>query len=189
MTAEAELSMSEGQRRRYRSLRGVAKGGAKAWFRLSVSGTEHIPAEGGFILAAGAHRSIIDTPLVGLAAPNRELRFMGADNYFAIKGLGPFLRSMGGFPVDRTTKDRGAMRVAETVLAQGEPIVIFPEGTRHSGPRVGELKHGAAFLASRAQVPIVPVGIGGAERSLPVGGRFPRPTRVALVDEVRGGQG
>ena len=106
---------------------------------------------------------------------------MGAENYFAIPGLGFFLRAMGGFPVERSMTDRSALRVAEGVLAQGEPLVVFPEGTRQEGPLITEMKEGASFLACRTGVPIVPVGIGGAGRAMPKGGRFPRPRRIAVI--------
>ncbi len=175
------LEMKAGQRRLYRGIRKVLTGGAKVWFRAVISGVENIPDSGAFILAPGAHRSIIDTPLVAVAVPNRELRYMGAENYFDIPVLGSFLRSMGGFPVDREANDRAAMRLAEQVLAQGEPLVVFPEGTRRSGPVIEDTKQGAAFLACRANVPLIPVGIGGAERSFPIGGRMVKPTKVAMV--------
>jgi 1-acyl-sn-glycerol-3-phosphate acyltransferase len=71
--------------------------------------------------------------------------------------------------------------LSEEVLRQGEPLVVFPEGTRQEGPIVQPLKEGAAFLACRAEVPIVPVGIGGAARAMPKGARLIKPTRIALV--------
>ncbi|MEZ5229316.1 MAG: lysophospholipid acyltransferase family protein [Acidimicrobiales bacterium] len=61
--------------------------------------------------------------------------------------------------------DREALRLSELILAAGDPLVIFLESTRYQGPVVALIKEGAAFLACRAGVPIVPVGIGGAERS------------------------
>jgi len=152
----------------------------RVYLRLSVTGEEHVPAHGGFILAPGAHRSILDTPLTSMAG-SRVLRFMGAENYFAIPGLGIFLRSMGGFPVERSTTDRLALRQSEEVLRKGEPLVVFPEGTRQEGPIVQPLKEGAAFLACRTEVPIVPVGIGGAARAMPKGARWVKPTKVVLV--------
>lgn len=179
--AAGSLDMSGGQRRAYRALRAALGTGAGLWFRASIAGTEHIPDKGAFILAPGAHRSIIDTPLVALAVPNRELRFMGAENYFETPVLGSFLRALGGFPVDRGANDRAAMRRAEQVLAQGEPLVVFAEGTRQQGPVIGELKQGASFLACRASVPLIPVGIGGGERAFPIGARMVKPTRVALI--------
>jgi 1-acyl-sn-glycerol-3-phosphate acyltransferase len=111
----------------------------------------------------------------------RVLRYMGAEKYFAIPGLGSFLRAVGGFPVERAIADREALRLSERILEGGEPLVVFPESTRHDGPIIGPIKEGAAFMACRAGVPIVPVGIGGAERALPIGGRFIRPRKCTLV--------
>ncbi len=176
----AAVDMGRGPRIVYRFLRLLLAGATKLWFRISVSGIENVPTSGGYILAPGAHRSILDTPIASLASP-RVLRFMGAENYFAAPGLGFFLRSMGGFPVERSMTDRSALRVAEEVLARGEPLVVFPEGTRQHGPLITEMKEGASFLACRAGVPIVPVGIGGAARALPKGARVPRPRRIAVV--------
>ncbi len=165
----------------YRAIRGlVLQTIAKVWFRLEVTGREHLPANGGFVLAPGGHRSILDTPLVSLAGP-RVLRYMGAETYFNTPGLGWFLRAMGGFPVERSATDRAALRLAEWVLRNGEPLAVFPEATRQEGPLIQPLKEGAAFLACRAGVPVIPVGIGGAERAMPKGARWVRPSKITMV--------
>ncbi|MGH1490846.1 MAG: lysophospholipid acyltransferase family protein [Acidimicrobiales bacterium] len=181
MSQQVEAAaMGTGGRLGYRALQKVALLLARALVRVSVSGQEHVPTSGGFILAPGGHRSILDTPMAGLASP-RILRFMGAENYFKIPGLGVFLRTLGGFPVERSMTDRAALRLCEEVLRSGEPLVVFPEGTRQEGPIVQPLKQGAAFLACRASVPIVPVGIGGAQRAMPKGARYIRPSKVAII--------
>jgi len=173
-------TMGLASRLTYRSLRLVVRGLAKGWLRLSVAGTENLPKSGGYVLAPGGHRSILDTPIVAIVGP-RLLRFMGAENYFRIPFLGWFLEAVGGFAIERSATDRAAMRLAEEVLNNGEPLVVFPEGTRQSGPVIQELKHGAAFLACRAGVPLVPVGLGGAERAWPKSARLIRPSKVAVV--------
>jgi 1-acyl-sn-glycerol-3-phosphate acyltransferase len=66
-------------------------------------------------------------------------------------------------------------------LADGEPVVVFPEGTRRRGPKVVDLQDGAAFLAVKAGVPIVPVGIAGSEEIMPSGKSTIRPNKVAVV--------
>ncbi|MFV0258447.1 MAG: lysophospholipid acyltransferase family protein [Acidimicrobiales bacterium] len=164
----------------YRVLRGALSLALRLWFRVEVVGEQRIPRTGPYILAPGAHRSILDTPLVAVTGP-RVLRYMGAENFFRIPGFGWFLSAMGGFPVERHATDRVALRRAEEVLADGDPLVVFPEGTRFSGPEVQPLKQGAAFLAGRSRAPIVPVGIGGAERALPRGRYLPRPSKIVLV--------
>ena len=152
----------------------------KALFRLRVQGGENIPA-GPFILSP-VHRSFIDTPIAGMIT-SRRLRFMGKESLWEIRLLGAFLSVMGGFPVERGTADRTALRTATDVLALGEPLVMFPEGTRRSGERVRreDMLDGPAFVAARAGVPIIPVGLGGTVRALPVGSMVPRPRRVVAV--------
>ena len=90
---------------------------------------------------------------------------------------------MGGFPVERGSADRTALRAAEDVLRLGEPLVMFPEGTRQEGDRLNreQVLDGPSFVAARVGVPIVPVGIGGSARALPLGAKFPRPRRVVAV--------
>lgn len=164
----------------YRTLRLVLLGFSKVWFRIEVTGAENLPASGGFVVAPGGHRSILDTPVVALGS-GRMLRYMGAEKYFEIPGFGWFLRSVGGFPVERGIADREALRLSEQILEAGDPLVVFPESTRFEGPLVQELKEGAAFMACRTGVPLVPIGIGGAERAFPKGARFLKPSKVTLV--------
>jgi 1-acyl-sn-glycerol-3-phosphate acyltransferase len=72
------------------------------------------------------------------------------------------------------------MRCVE-VLEGGEPLVVYPEGQRRSGPIVEEIYDGAAYIALRAGVPIVPIGIGGSERAMPKGKKFLYPVKVHAV--------
>ncbi len=152
----------------------------KLIIRLRVHGRENLP-DGPFILSA-VHRSFIDTPIVGVITGKR-LRFMGKESLWKSKPVGAFLTFFGGFPVERSGADRTALRAAEDVLALGEPLVMFPEGTRQEGPRLDreQMQDGPAFVAARAGVPIVPVGIGGSAKALPLGKKIPRPHKVVVV--------
>ncbi|WP_419919607.1 lysophospholipid acyltransferase family protein [Candidatus Poriferisocius sp.] len=147
--------------------------------RCRTRGRRNLPREGGVIIAP-THRSNLDTPMIGASA-NRPLR------YFAKSGLfrGPIttwmLVAMGAFPVRRDIIDRSALKAALTVLEAGQPLVVFPEGERKSGPRIFPLMDGVAWLAAKAQVPVVPVAIGGTEQAMAVGVRFPRPRSVRIV--------
>ena len=164
----------------YKTLWWVVFALIKAMFRLRVLGRENFP-QGPFILSP-VHRSFIDTPIAGMIT-RRRLRFMGKENLWEIRALGSFLSLMGGFPVERGTADRIALRAATDVLGLGEALVMFPEGTRRTGDRVRreDMLDGTAFVAARAGVPIVPVGLGGTVRALPVGSWVPRPRRVVAV--------
>jgi 1-acyl-sn-glycerol-3-phosphate acyltransferase len=163
----------------YRFCRGAVAGFCRVFWRLSVEGREHVPAQGAFVLAP-VHRSNVDT-LLAATVTRRRLRFMGKDSLWKNRVSAWLFSSLGGFPVHRGTVDREALRRCEEVLRQGEPVVIFPEGTRRSGNKVVDLFEGAAYVAARAGVPIVPVGIGNSEAAMPKGAKLLKPVRVAIV--------
>jgi cytidylate kinase len=163
----------------YRFCRGAIEIFARSFWRLSVEGREHLPRSGAYIVAP-VHRSNIDTPLVGCIT-KRRLRFMGKDSLWKGRAGARFLSALGGFPVHRGSADRDALRRSIEVVESGEPLVLFPEGTRQSGPLVHELYEGAAYVAMRTGVPIVPVGIGGSERAMPKGSKLLRPVRIAII--------
>jgi len=146
---------------------------------MSIEGRHHIPATGPFVLAP-VHRSNMDTPITSCLT-RRRMRFMGKDSLWKGGPVSWALSSLGGFPVTRGTADREALRRCIAVLASGEPLVLFPEGERKSGPAVQPLFNGATYVALRAGVPIVPVGIGGSERVMPKGAKFIRPHKVHVI--------
>ena len=147
--------------------------------RLAVEGRENLPSTGGFVLAP-IHRSYIDTPIASCLT-RRRLRFMGKDTLWKYRWSGWLLSALGGFPVTRGSADREALRRCVAVLQAGEPVVLYPEGERKSGPTVQPLFDGAVYVALRAGVPIVPVGIGGSERVMPKGCRFVHPHKVHVI--------
>lgn len=151
----------------------------RLYFRLEVHGRENIPKKGPFIISP-IHRSYLDTPLIG-AAVWRLMRYMGAEKMWTNRLLGWFLTAMGGFPVQRGAADREALKAALLVVERGEPLVMFPEGTRQSGPIVSEMFDGPAYVACRTGVPLIPVGLGGTERAMPKGKKFIRPVKMVVV--------
>ena len=148
-------------------------------FRVKVVGRHNIPRTGAFVVAP-IHRSNIDIPLVGLIT-TRRLRFMGKDSLWKKKPAAMLLSALGGFPVTRGSADREALKRCIQVLEAGEPLVLFPEGTRKSGPTVQPLMDGSAYIAVKARVPIIPVGVGGTEGVMPKGAKFLRPKKCVLV--------
>jgi len=163
----------------YGLIRGILAMLCRIYFRLSITGKNNIPKTGAFILAP-IHRSNADTPIAS-ATTRRRLRFMGKDSLFKIKPIASILSSLGGFPVTRGTADLEALKRCLAVLALGEPIVMFPEGTRQFGPTIQPLFDGAAYLAIKAGVPIVPVGIGGTEAVMRKGSKFIYPKKCVVV--------
>jgi 1-acyl-sn-glycerol-3-phosphate acyltransferase len=163
----------------YRIVRAVIVGFCRLFWRTSVEGKEHIPSTGAFILSP-VHRSNIDTPLVA-AVTKRRLRYMGKQEMWKYKFSALFFTTLGGFPVNRGGADREALRKCIEVIEGGEPLVIFPEGTRRSGPVVEDMFEGAAYVATKTGAPIVPVGIGGSESAMPKGAKFIKPVKVHLI--------
>ncbi|MFM8506938.1 MAG: lysophospholipid acyltransferase family protein [Actinomycetota bacterium] len=153
---------------------------SKLWFRVSVSGREHLPKSGAYIIAP-VHRSNIDTPLSSFIT-RRRVRFMGKDSLWKQKQIGAFLSLLGGFPVTRGAADFEALKRCVAVLDGGEPLVMFPEGTRQSGTLLHPLFEGPAYVALKRGVPIVPVGIGGSERVMRKGSKmiWPRKCHVTI---------
>ena len=163
----------------YQFVRFVVVTFCRVWCRMAVEGREHIPATGPFLLAP-VHRSILDTP-ISSGVTGRKMRFMGADKYWKNRHFGRLLSALGGFPVTRGSADREALARCIAVLQSGEPLVLFPEGERKSGPEVHPLFDGATYIAVKAGVPIIPVAIAGSERAMPKGAKFIYPRKVHVV--------
>jgi 1-acyl-sn-glycerol-3-phosphate acyltransferase len=163
----------------YRVVRFLVVAISRLMWRPRISGLENVPTDRPFVLAP-VHRSNIDTFLVA-ALSRRRMRYMGKDSLWKIKPIGALFSALGAFPVHRGAVDREALRRCIDVIEAGEPLVIFPEGTRQSGPIVQPLFEGAAYVASRTGVPIVPVGIGGSEQAMPKGSKMVRPVKTAMV--------
>lgn len=163
----------------YRVARTLVVFVSRLLWRPKVIGAEKVPTSGPFVLAP-VHRSNIDTFLVAVLT-RRRMRYMGKDSLWKIKPIGALFSALGAFPVHRGSADREALRRCIEVLNEGEPLVIFPEGTRQSGPIVQPLFEGAAYVAARTGVPIVPVGIGGSEMAMPKGSKMVRPVKTALI--------
>jgi 1-acyl-sn-glycerol-3-phosphate acyltransferase len=163
----------------YGFVRAVVAGLCKLLWRVRVVHPERVPATGACILAP-SHRSYLDTPFLACVT-KRRIRFMGKVEMWKYSLPGKFFDALGGIPVDRAAADRAALRAAEAGLEGGEPLGMFPEGTRRSGPVVEDLHNGVAFLAARLGVPIVPIGIGGSEKILGRDSKVPKFNRVVIV--------
>ena len=156
-----------------------------AWFRPVVTGRGRVPTEGPGIIAP-VHRSFADFAFSAFLT-RRKLFFMAKEELWKSRALGWLLSALGVFPVHREGTDREALRLAQEVLERGELLVMFPEGTRGWGPSIGPLHEGVAFLAARTGAPILPVGVGGSDVSMPKGRRIPKPLQIRVVvgDPVR----
>ena len=162
----------------YGVLRQLVGNSLRIWTRGTVEGRENLP-DGAFVLAP-VHRSYIDTP-ISTWVQFRRMRYLGKDTMWKYAMPGRLFTAMGAIPVHRGSIDREALRRCLDALATGQPLVLFPEGERKDGPTVHPLLDGAAFLAAKAGVPLVPVGIGGSDRAMPRGAKFVFPRHVHVI--------
>lgn len=145
---------------------------------LKVSGKENIPSSGPCIVIVN-HMSKADPPLVMISMPKLQMRYFAGENWERHLIVGPMLRWTGGIFIKRGTVDRKALSEASAALEEGCIFGLAPEGRRS---RIGELikaRNGAAYLASRVHVPILPIGVVDTDliaRNLP---RL-RPTRMEV---------
>ena len=156
-------------------------------FRPEVRGTEHLPAEGGFVLAAN-HLSGFDVWALSYALFPRPTRNMAKNQLFKRPLLGPLMWSLGGFPA-RSEGAVGGVVAAAALAAGGEAVVIYPEGARRRPDREHRPRSGAARAALEAGVPLVPAAICGTD-----GWRRLCRWHVAVgppvpLDELRGSDG
>jgi 1-acyl-sn-glycerol-3-phosphate acyltransferase len=141
---------------------------------VEVEGLENVPRSGGAILSAN-HLGRLDSPLVFALLERDDATGLVADKYKKYILLRPLVDAVGGIWINREEADFQALRVARDYLQKGGMLGIAPEGTRS---RTGALMHpktGVAYLAHKAGVPILPVGITGTEKAVRELFRFQRP--------------
>ncbi len=141
-------------------------------FRGRTIGTDHVPQEGALVVVAN-HGSHLDPPLLGHAL-GRPVAFMAKAELFRVPLLGPIIRACGAYPVARGASDREAIRIATDRLQQGWATGVFIDGSRQDDGRVNAPLPGAALLAARAGVPLLPVAIINSHRALGTGQSTPR---------------
>lgn len=126
------------------------------------------------------HVSYVDPIFVG-AAVQRNLHYMARSTLFKPGLIEWFLRNMNAFPVNRGTPDRRAIRKALKVPADGDLMVMFPEGTRSmDGVTLGKSEAGVGFIAYKTQAPVVPVFLSGTQNVLSRKAKRPKLAKVTV---------
>ena len=151
----------------------VARAWARSLLRIAgvkvvVEGLEHIRASGNYVFVAN-HVSYMDTPVVLAHVPEQFL-FLAKSGLFKIPLLGWHLRRAGhvSVPLDDVRGTLRTLTQAALLVRQGRSTLVFPEGGRSESGELREFKDGAAFIAIRAQVPLVPLALIGMRRILPM---------------------
>ncbi|GAB6182195.1 lysophospholipid acyltransferase family protein [Desulfotomaculum defluvii] len=129
------------------------------WRRWKIVGLENLPVDGG-VLVVSNHVSNLDPVVVGCAL-TRRIHFMAKIELFRIPILNTIITLLGAFPIDREKSDRNAIRKALEHLKNGNVVGIFPEGTRSKTGELQKAHVGAAMLAVKGDVPILPVALIG----------------------------
>lgn len=149
--------------------------------RVEIVGVENVPLKGPYIIICN-HIHRFDPPLLLIALPVR-MTVLAANKYRHHPLFGPFLSSMGAIYVRRGEVDRQALRACLDVLRRGGIIGMAPEGTRSPTGGLQEGHTGVAYLASRAEAPILPVAVTGTEKVLPSLKRLRRAQVKAVIGE------
>ena len=157
----------------------------RLFFRVRVTGLEHVPAKGPTLLAFN-HVSALDGPVLAIAFTARTGRppcFLVAAEFFRKRFIGSVLRTFEQIPIHRGQGDGAALDAALDALRAGSVIAIAPEGTVNADPgHLQRIRSGVARLALPTGAPIVPVGISGTQTRWPRGGiRWVRPWRPIVA--------
>ena len=150
----------------------------KLIFRLKIIGSENIPKTGSFVIVAN-HSSLLDG-FVLISSVKPKVTFMSAAHLFKIPFVGNILRGVGAIPVQGKGSDIKLIKKAMKVLQAGGVLGIFPEGRITNEKDDFSAKAGAAYLAIKADVPIIPMAIKGADKALPVGAKFPKLNKIEV---------
>jgi 1-acyl-sn-glycerol-3-phosphate acyltransferase len=149
-----------------------------SYFRGRVYGAEKVPSEGPLVIVSN-HASDFDPPLLSCAV-RRPVAYMAKEELFKVPVLSQAIRLYGAYPVKRGSADRSAIRAALVSLEAGWAAGVFITGTRTADGRVADPKLGAALIAAKAQVPILPVSLWGTHQIFQAGSALPRPVPVTI---------
>ena len=158
----------------------------KTVFRPWVTGVENIPRTGGLILASN-HLSFIDSVFLPLVI-DRRIYFLAKSDYFTGRGIKgfftkAFFNGTGMLPIDRSggKASEASLNTGLRVLAQGEVLGIYPEGTRSPDGKMYRGRTGVARMILEGHVPVIPVAMIDTEKVMPIGTKIPKVRRIGIV--------
>jgi 1-acyl-sn-glycerol-3-phosphate acyltransferase len=147
-------------------------------FRAKIHDADRVPHKGAVVIVSN-HASDFD-PLIVANCANRPVAFMAKEELFKVPVLSQAITLYGAYPVKRGASDRQALRSALASLENGWATGIFLQGTRTPDGKITEPKLGAALIAAKSQVPLLPISIWGTNSILPKGAKLPRLHPVTI---------
>lgn len=179
ITQVAQYKATRNERMLWWLARFLVLGFSRLYFRVTFEGLENVPKSGAYLVSP-THRSNVDSFAV-LGLTKRRIRFLAKEEMWKLSFVHPLWDALGGIKVERGSTDRESMKLCMAALASGEPLAAYPEGTRREGLVVEGLFDGPAYMALKAGVPIVPMGIGGSALAMGRGDKFPKPKHIHVV--------
>ena len=168
---------------------GIARAVLNSWFGLHVTNVEAVPIGRPYILAAN-HSSHLDTGAVVAALAQSKsldealrLHVLGARDYFFTSRWKGWIVSklLNVVPIERHENSLASLKLVKGILSSGEPILIYPEGTRSRTGKLQEFKAGLGLIAWEMQVSVIPVAIVGTHAALPAGRAWPSRSPIQVV--------
>ena len=155
-------------------------------FRPWVIGHENVPKTGGVIMASN-HLSFVDSIFLPLNM-DRRISFLAKSDYYTARGpkgwfIKNFLKGTGMLPIDRSggKASEASLQTGLGVLARGDVLGIYPEGTRSPDGRMYRGRTGVARMILEGHVPVVPVAMVNTEKVMPLGSWLPKIRRVGII--------
>ena len=148
-----------------------------AYFRIKIYGADSVPQKGAAI-AVSNHASYFDPPILSNCV-GRPVAFMAKEELFKVPVFKQGIELYGAYPVKRSTGDRAALRATTKALESGWIAAIFLQGTRSDDAKITDPKLGAAWIAAKAQVPLLPISLWGTEKIMK-GSSFPKPVGLTV---------
>jgi 1-acyl-sn-glycerol-3-phosphate acyltransferase len=162
----------------------VTRAGLAGLTRIRIEGDVNAIPKDGPVIVACNHASNLDAVVLAstlMPRLGRRLQWLGKKELFAWPVVGWIAANGGVHPVDRSTADVEAFRLAKRILDEGHALFVFPEGTRSHDGALGEGRDGVAVLALRTGAPIVPIAIAGSYGVWPRGQKLPHPGGHVVV--------
>lgn len=128
---------------------------------LTVTGLENVPE--GPVVFVSNHQGYADIPVFGAAVKGKQIGFVAKTSLGKIPVFGEWIRDIRSVFIERDDPRASLKTIDEGIglLNRGFSLVIFPEGTRSKGPKMGEFKKGSLRLATKPGIPVVPVTLNG----------------------------